>query len=168
MKLLLVRHGIAEDREQFEQSGEPDDQRPLTTDGRKKMKRAAAGLAELVPRVDVIAASPLARAVQTAEILAKSYDDQALTVTAALDPVQPYDTFLEWLKRLDDVDIVVAVGHEPHLSGLASWLLTGNERAFLEFKKGGVCLLEFDGVIEAGAAQMRWLVTPAQLRNIAD
>ena len=66
MKLLLVRHAIAEEREEFERTGEPDDQRPLTSEGRKKMKRAAAGLGELVNKVDILATSPLARAQQTA------------------------------------------------------------------------------------------------------
>jgi phosphohistidine phosphatase len=168
MKLLLVRHAIAEDREEFENTGEPDEKRPLTTAGRKKMKRAAAGLRELVPRVDVLATSPLTRAQQTAEVLAKTYVEAAPTVVEALDPMQPYELFLEWLRRLDDVDTVVAVGHEPHLSGLAAWLMTGNEKPFLEFKKGGTALLEFDGVIDRGAAQLRWLLTPAQLRAIGD
>jgi phosphohistidine phosphatase len=168
MKLVLVRHAIAEDREEFQSSGEPDEQRPLTGEGRKKMKRAANGLRELVSRVDILATSPLTRAQQTAEILAKRYDDASLTVVDALDPLQPYESFLDWLRRLDDIDTVCAVGHEPHLSGLASWLMTGNEKPFLEFKKGGACLLEFDGVIDKGTAQLRWLLTPAQLRGLGD
>lgn len=168
MKLLLVRHAAAEDKEAFEQTGEPDDKRPLTSDGRKKMKRAGAGIAELVPQLELIATSPLTRAVQTAEILARSYDGLAVTVVDALDPLQPYEAFLGWLKRLDDVDAVAVVGHEPHLSGLTSWLLTGQDRPFLEFRKGGACLLEFDSVIESAAARMRWLLTPSQLRSIED
>lgn len=168
MKLLLVRHAIAEDRETFQESGEPDEKRPLTKDGRKRMKRVAGGFAELVPQLDVIASSPLTRAVQTAEIIARSYDDEAVTIVDALDPVQPYDAFLSWLKQLDDVETIAAVGHEPHLSGLASWLLTGGDHTFFEFKKGGACLLEFNGQVAAGAAQMRWLLTPSQLRGLED
>lgn len=166
MKLLLVRHAIAEDRAEFECTGEPDEKRPLTQEGRKKMKRAAAGLVELISRVDILATSPLTRAQQTAEILARQLDDATPTVVEALDPMQSYEALLDWLRRLDDVDTVCAVGHEPHLGGLASWLMTGNEKPLFEFKKGGACLLEFDGVIERGAAQMRWLLTPGQLRTM--
>lgn len=166
MKLLLVRHAIAEDRAEFESTGEPDEKRPLTQEGRKKMKRAAAGLVELISRVDILATSPLTRAQQTAEILARQLDDATPTVVEALDPMQSYEALLDWLRRLDDVDTVCAVGHEPHLGGLASWLMTGNEKPLFEFKKGGACLLEFDGVIERGAAQMRWLLTPGQLRTM--
>ena len=168
MKLLLVRHAIAEDREEFEGTGEPDEKRPLTNQGRKKMKRASTGLSELVPRLDLVATSPLVRAQQTAEILAKEFDSTGISVLDALDPMHPYETFLDWLHKLDDVEAVAAVGHEPHLSGLAAWLMTGSEKPFFEFKKGGAALLEFGTVIDKGAAQLRWLLTPAQLRAIAD
>jgi phosphohistidine phosphatase len=166
MKLLLIRHGVAEDREEFAATGEPDEKRPLTDGGRKKMKRAARGLGGVVDRVDLIATSPLTRAVQTADVLAKEYSSAARTTVGALEPEQSYESFLEWLQRLDDVETVAAVGHEPHLSGLASWLLTSEEKPLFEFKKGGVCLLEFDGVVERGSARMRWLLTPGQLRAI--
>lgn len=166
MKLLLVRHGIAEDREEFEQTGAPDEQRPLTKDGRKKMKGAAIGLAELIERPDLVATSPLTRAVETAEIVAKVYKGMSPTTVEALDPLQPFESFLEWLKRADDADTVIAVGHEPHLSGLAAWLSAGSEKPFFELKKGGVCLLEFEGAIERGSAQLRWLLTPGQLRAV--
>lgn len=166
MKLLLIRHGVAQERDEFAQTGEPDDMRPLTEAGRKKMKRAAAGLADLVDRIDLIASSPLTRALQTAEVLSKRFPDAAMTVVGALEPVQSYQTFLEWLQRLENMETVAAIGHEPHLSGLAAWLLTGNERPLFELKKGGTCLLDFAASPEAGGAQLRWLLTPSQLRAI--
>ncbi len=70
MRLLVVRHAIAEDREAFARSHKDDSTRPLTPDGRRKMERAALGLKELVPELDVLAASPYKRAIETAEIIA--------------------------------------------------------------------------------------------------
>jgi phosphohistidine phosphatase len=168
VKLLMIRHAVAAERDEFAQTGEPDDQRPLTDAGRKKMKRAVSGLHDLIEHIDLIASSPLTRAVQTAEVVAKRFPDAAMATVGALEPMQSYQTFLEWLQRLDDVDVIAAIGHEPHLGGLTSWLLTGQEKPLFEFKKGGVCLLEFDGPVEAGAAQLRWLLTPAQLRALDD
>src|SRR5436190_1246413 len=72
MQLLIVRHGIAEERETW--APRNDDLRPLTEEGKKKMKEAAKGLHALVPKLEVLASSPLTRAVQTATILAKEYD----------------------------------------------------------------------------------------------
>jgi phosphohistidine phosphatase len=166
VKLLLVRHAIAEEREEFAQTGESDEKRPLTEAGRKRMKKAARGLAELVEKVDLIASSPLTRALQTMDVVAKYYPDAATTVVGALEPIQDYATFAEWLNRLENVDTVAAIGHEPHLSGLTAWLLTGSDKSFFEFKKGGACLIEFEGPAGPGAAHLRWLLTPGQLRAI--
>ena len=43
MKLLIVRHAIAEDRAEFARINDDDGLRPLTKDGRRRMKRGAAG-----------------------------------------------------------------------------------------------------------------------------
>lgn len=168
MKLLLVRHGVAADRDEFAQSGEPDEKRPLTDDGRKKMKRAARGVSQIIKQIDVIATSPLTRALETADVLAKQYHSAMRITLDALVPEQSFDSFLEWLQRLDDVGVVAAVGHEPHLSGLASWLVTAEVKPLFEFKKGGMCLLEYDGPVERGAARIQWLLTPRQLRALKD
>ena len=166
MKLLLVRHGVAEDRDEFAKSGAPDEQRPLTRKGRKQMKRAARGLAELVGEVHVLASSPLTRAQQTAEVIAAAFDDAPISLVDALRPEQPFEAFMEWLRLTDDADVVVAVGHEPHLSGLAGWLLGSGAHPPFEFKKGGAALIEFDHALQPGAARLRWLLEPGQLRAL--
>lgn len=168
MKVILIRHAVAEEREDFAATGEPDEKRPLTDDGRKKMKRTARGLADLVGQLDLLATSPLTRAAQTAEIIEREFKHVGTTVIGALEPEQSFELFMEWLQRLDDVEVVAAVGHEPHLSGLAAYLLTGREHPLFSFKKGGACLVEFEHALEPGAARLRWLLTPAQLREIAD
>src|SRR5262245_49797749 len=59
MHLLVVRHAIAEDKDVFARTGRSDDLRPLTDDGRAKMRRAADGLRSVAPEVDLVATSPL-------------------------------------------------------------------------------------------------------------
>src|SRR5687768_14745129 len=125
MNLLVIRHGIAEDREVWAQTGEPDDRRPLTKKGVRRMRRAAKGLHRILPRLDLLATSPLTRAVQTAEVVAKRYGELAVMVVDDLQPERPFPALLEWVRRLDDVNTAAIVGHEPHLSGFVSWLLTG-------------------------------------------
>lgn len=166
MKVILIRHAIAEEQEEFAKTGEPDANRPLSNAGRKKMKRTARGLSSLVDQIDLVATSPLLRAVETAEILVREFANTGTTVIGALEPSQSYETFMEWLQRLDDVEVVAAIGHEPHLSGLAAFLLTGREQPFFEFKKAGTCLIEFEHAVEPGAGRLRWLLTPAQLREL--
>jgi len=61
------------------------------------------------------------------------------------------------------------VGHEPSLSQILGWLLTGTDRRLFAFRKGGACLLEFgEDEPAGGTATLLWALTPAQLRTLAD
>ena len=168
MRLLLVRHAIAEDHEEFAQTGQDDGLRPLTREGRFKMRRAANGMKRLVSTIDLLATSPLVRATQTTEIIAKAYRLTEVEVTPTLDYSAKLKDFLKWLKSHKDVETVACVGHEPHLGTLASWLLTGEERSFMTLKRGSACLLLFDGIPAAGGAILMSLVQPAELRRMAE
>ena len=67
MKLLLVRHAIAEDAESFAVTGGTDALRPLTEVGRRKMRKGTNRLRTQIDRIDVLACSPRVRARETAE-----------------------------------------------------------------------------------------------------
>lgn len=166
MKLLLIRHAVAEEREDFARTGKDDSLRPLTDEGRKKMKQAARGLKSLVPEVDLLATSPLTRAAQTAAILDSVYGGLNEVEIGELAPeVSPVE-FLSWLRR-QTPEVVAAVGHEPSISLIVSLLLTGTEKRVFAFRKGGACLLEFAGEVGAGTATLLWALSPALLRYLA-
>lgn len=166
MKLIVIRHAIAEDREEFARTGRPDALRPLTDRGRRRMRRGARGLHRLVPRLDVLATSPLTRAAQTAEIVAAAYGGMESTPIPELAPESVPDSLLPWLRVQGVGDTVAVVGHEPHLGFLLGWLLTGRHQSFVELKKGAACLLEFDDPPAAGNAVLRWALAPGQLRRV--
>src|SRR5713101_3426858 len=156
MRLLVVRHAIAEDREAFARSHKDDANRPLTSEGRRKMEQAALGLKELIPELDLLAASPYKRAFDTAEIVAAAYG--GVTV----------DRVIGWLTGRHARGSVAGVGHEPDLSRLVCTLLANTNGPFLELRKGAACLLEFPGPIGKGAATLDWFLGPKHLRQIAD
>ena len=159
MQLLVIRHAIAVDR------GEgPDADRPLTPQGKKRMKKAAAGLKELVPDLDVLATSQLVRATQTAAIVARRYRLEPSEIDE-LAPGVPLTRLLEWLGRQRHSTVAI-VGHEDGLSTFASWLVSGRAESRMVLKKGGACLLRFDSV-EPGAATLEWLLTARQLGKMA-
>lgn len=166
MNLLIIRHAIAEDREAFAGTGQPDDQRPLTDDGIKKMKKAANGLQRAVDAIDHLATSPLTRAAQTAEIISEAYDIGGAEVVPALVPGARPDDFVEWCAPHGDKDVVAIVGHEPHLSSLAAWLTGEDAGSEIELKKGGACLIQFDRAPARGEGTLRWLLTPRLLRRL--
>jgi phosphohistidine phosphatase len=167
MRLLLIRHAIAEEREDFARTGKDDRLRPLTEEGRKKMKQAARGLRTLVPAIDLLATSPLTRAAQTGAILDSLYSGLDEVEIEELSPETTPEAFLRWL-RLQKVDTLAAVGHEPSLSQILSWLLTGTERRLYAFRKGGACLVELPDDPAGGTGTLLWALTPAQLRTLAD
>lgn len=177
MNLLVVRHAIAEDKERFAATGRSDDQRPLTDEGREKMRRAALGLKQVARRAHVLASSPLVRARETAEIIGPMLRASRIELVDALRPDRRYEDFIEWFRGRaseDDEEVeedertIAIVGHEPHLSGLVTWLMTGSGQSRLELKKGAACLLEFSRVPASGEATLRWSLTPAQLRMLAE
>jgi phosphohistidine phosphatase len=167
MKLLLIRHATAEESEDFAKTGKDDRLRPLTDEGRKKMKQAARGLKKVVPEIGLLATSPLTRAAQTGAIVDSVYGGLSEVEIEELAPEATPSDFLRWLRK-QKADTLAAVGHEPSLSLILSWLLTGTERRIFAFRKGGACLLEFPDEVGAGTATLLWALPPAQLRDLAD
>jgi phosphohistidine phosphatase len=165
MKLLVIRHAIAEERDEFAFTGRPDSERPLTREGRERMRRAAQGLANVVEHIDVLATSPYTRAAQTADIVAAEYHLDVAPVEELTSERAP-DDILPWLREQDSGSTVAIVGHEPHLGFLVGWLLTGRHESFVELKKGASCLLEFDDPPAPGNATLLWALSPAHLRAL--
>ncbi|HEX7121118.1 MAG TPA: phosphohistidine phosphatase SixA [Gemmatimonadaceae bacterium] len=167
MDLLVIRHAIALDREEFSGTGRPDSERPLTPEGREKMVKAAQGLREFAPRPELIGTSPFVRAMDTAKIVSDALGATPVEVVDALTPERRSADLLPWLERHSRADCVIVVGHEPHLSTMITWFLSGREESVVELKKGGACLLNLGSRPAAGRATMRWLLTPSQLRALA-
>jgi phosphohistidine phosphatase SixA len=62
--------------------------------------------------------------------------------------------------------MVAIVGHEPHLSGLVSWLLASSKQSLLELKKAAACLLEVEDASGPSSATLLWSMAPKHLRAI--
>jgi phosphohistidine phosphatase len=166
MQLLIIRHAIAEDREVFAQTGKPDDHRPLTKKGIRQMKRVAEGLKAIVPEINHIASSPLTRATETADILAKEFGISGTEVIPALLPGAKPEELAAWAQTYARKGMVAVVGHEPYLGALTTWFLGGKGDSRVEFKKGAVCLIEFDEAVGPGMGTLCWLATPKMLRSM--
>jgi phosphohistidine phosphatase len=167
VRLLVVRHAIAEDREAFARSHRDDAARPLTPEGRRKMERAALGLKELVPDLDLLGASPYKRAFETAEIIAHAYGTARVERVPELAPGAGVDRVVGWLGGQASRGTIAVVGHEPDLGQLVCALLAGTNGPFLELRKGAACLLEFPGAVARSAATLDWFLGPKHLRRLA-
>ncbi|MBI5594886.1 MAG: histidine phosphatase family protein [Elusimicrobia bacterium] len=166
MLLVLVRHGPAGDRAAWSGQGRPDGERPLTEDGRKKTRRDMKGLRTQLPGLDLLAASPLLRARQTADILHKRFPRARRSERAELMPSAGPQEAARWLQTLKS-RTVAAVGHEPHLSRLAALLLAGRREPFTLLKKGGVAIIAFPGACRPASGTLEALLPPKALRRLA-
>ena len=120
MDVTVIRHGTAEDR------AATDAERALTPGGRAEVAAAGdrlVGLGAAPP--DSIIASPLLRARQSAEVVARCVGFSGpIQVDEALVPDAEPAGVRELLVRLGERRHVVLVAHEPILSAACS-LLTG-------------------------------------------
>jgi phosphohistidine phosphatase len=162
MKLLLVRHAAAVPRGT---PGVPDDERPLTSDGKAEFRVAARGLVRITDRPDVLLTSPLPRARVTAEIVARAFE----RIEPRIEPGVAHDSvdgILAALKTHPPGGTVAVVGHEPALSRLIARLLGVSVHDGLAFEKGGAALVDLpDGPLASG--RLIWFLEPRILRMLA-
>ncbi len=165
-RLLIVRHAIAQDRDEARARQCADADRPLTDKGRRRMLQAAAGIRSEVAPLQRILTSPLPRAQQTAEILAREYPGVPLAVTDRLSPGHSLPSLIDELAATALPGTLAIVGHEPDLSGLIALLLCGEDKAAIQLKKAGAALLDFPQRIAIGRGTLLWLLAPGQLRKL--
>lgn len=150
MSLFLIRHAHAVDATE-------DSRRPLSKRGRQQVRAMAAFLRSRgLLDVPVFWHSPLARAVETAELLAKHlrYSTKLIEVAGLEGADDPALIARRLATRRAPLALV---GHEPHLSALASLLVTGvpGPSRFI-FKKAAVLALDRVG----GVWAVRWQISP--------
>ena len=132
------------------------------------MHKAAKGLAALSLSFDRILTSPLERARQTAKIVAQTLQlENQLAEIDQLCPDQSVKDLLSGLVAYSGAKKILLIGHEPLLSSTVSYLLSGKAGSAIQFKKGGLCCLEVDGMPPQKSAVLQWALTPKQLRLLA-
>ena len=166
MQIHLLRHAIAAPRNAGQWAD--DRERPLTREGRRRMERAARGLRALGVRIDLVLTSPLVRARDTARIVVEAFRPQpSLRGFRPLAPGGGIGGVLAGLASLPRDASVLLVGHEPDLSRLAAALLLEDHGDLaIEFKKGGLCRIDFDGAPRAGGGRLVLHLTPRILRRL--
>jgi phosphohistidine phosphatase len=160
MKLYLVRHASASD------VAASDEERELTREGREEARIVGVALAELGVKPASILSSPLARARQTAGIIA--HELKFSGECATLDELSNGSTtpvLLKALRPYASVGEIVLVGHMPSLSQHLAALIGGGKADGLPLGKGSVACVELDH-LSPGAGQLRWLMRQKHLRQL--
>jgi phosphohistidine phosphatase len=134
--LYIMRHGEAEELRE----GDDDAQRPLTKKGKKAVRAMGQWMEEHGIRPDVIASSPMKRAVRTAGIIRKKIGGpDPVTVPELAGECTASELVAALGPLCSGVDQVLLVGHQPQLGRLVSLLVTGSPYGRFDLTKGSLC-----------------------------
>ncbi|MCP5049835.1 MAG: phosphohistidine phosphatase SixA [bacterium] len=154
MRLYLIQHGEAKSKAE-------DPERSLTPQGEANARRAGDFFSRWSARHEptdmVVLHSGKKRAVQTARIVLEAVEGNIPIETH--NALAPNDDVTIIQKEIEKTgkEAIVLVGHLPHLSRLASKLLTGNhENETVQFKNAGIVCLAYREEIWT----LEWMVTP--------
>jgi phosphohistidine phosphatase len=160
MNLYLMRHADA---------GVPrgnstlDAKRALIREGKDQCMLMARMLTAFKVQIDVIVASPLKRAMQTAQMVGNELGYEGkVEVSPALALNGSYADFQKMLTRYADREGVLVVGHNPNLFQFLGRMITGNGGAAIRMRKGSIARVDMDH----HPALLRWLIDPRMARAI--
>lgn len=120
MKVFLIRHAKAE-------PGEPDELRALNDQGQAQAREVGERLAQDGVRPDAVISSPLLRARQTADAIARATGAEA-EVDERLAPGATASDLREVVNGRGDT--IIVVGHQPDCSQIAAAIAGGPEPPF--------------------------------------
>lgn len=129
MELILIRHAIAEERNE----NKPDNERELTGKGKKKFKKIIPCILHTIKDAKSvkIITSPSKRAYQTADILGREIKRAVPEVHSFIEEGE-FTGLISYFQSCNEEDTIVVVGHEPAL-GDWSEKVSG---VHIPFKKG--------------------------------
>jgi phosphohistidine phosphatase len=153
ISLHLLRHAHAGDPERWRG---PDAARPLSEKGRLQAERLGMFLAESGFDPDVIASSPLVRAVETARLVATALEHPVVIRDELGEPLD-LEALDRLLEAIGSPSRAVLVGHDPDFSMRASEL-TGTPE--LQVRKGSLVRIDTGLPLRSGGGVLRWLVPP--------
>jgi len=157
MRVYLMRHGPAASQGAW--TGE-DDHQTLTAEGRDSVDAVAEQLVLRGVALDRLVTSPLTRARETAEIVAKRLGAaDRLEVDSRLQPGFDFEDLASILSEHPHAEALMFVGHQPDMSAVISRLIGGGS---VQCQKGAVARVDLFSVEEPGGS-LAWLLAPASL-----
>ena len=154
MPLYLIRHAHAV-------AADDDSSRPLSRRGREECAQLVAFFQHNgALRPAHLWHSPLTRTLETARLLADGLKlDHALVETPGLLPEDDPSEIADRIGKIDTIEDLALVGHEPYLSALATLLVRGKPHpAAFDMKKGAVLALVPTDELHKKTGRLRWQV----------
>jgi len=160
MNLYVLRHASAGTSRA---NPKLDVKRPLDRDGKQQCMLLGRYMNALNLQFDVVASSPLKRALQTASLVGTEIGYEAkVLVTEALSPAASFAAFKRFLEEMNGRENVLVVGHNPNLEQFMSQLIGSNRPNSFRLRKAGMA--RFD--LTKRPPTMYWMVEPRLLKSV--
>lgn len=154
MKIYILRHAAAEDRG----PGVSEGARKLTPEGKRELRAVLRVAREAAVRPEVILASPWTRAQETALAAHDALGtDQVIETKSLLPDVLPAHIWGE-IRSLRPLKELMVVGHEPHLSRFAAFLLEAP--LAIDLKKSAIIRVDVQDREGPPRGVLKWMLTP--------
>jgi phosphohistidine phosphatase len=115
----------------------------LIKEGKEQCMLMARVLGALKAPIDVIVASPLKRAMQTAQLVGTELGyDAKVEISPALGLNASYADFQQLLGKYADREGILVVGHNPSLFQFLGRLITGNGGAAIRMRKASIARVD--------------------------
>ena len=159
MNLYVLRHASAGTRR-----ANPlvDVKRPLDKEGKQQCLLLGNYLNALKVQFDLVASSPLKRALQTASLVGTEtgYDGKIM-ISEGLSPGATVPAFEKLVNDFNTHENVLIVGHNPNLAQFLGTLLSSS-RMNIRLRKGAIARVD----MAQRPGTLHWLVDPRILRGV--
>jgi phosphohistidine phosphatase len=132
--------------------------RPLTPNGKRELRAVLKQAREAGVKPEVILASPWTRAVETALAAREAFGCEQVIETKSLLPDVLASHIWAEIRSLRPLKEIMVVGHEPHLSRFAAFLLEAP--VAIDMKKAGLIRIEVQDREGPPRGVLKWMLTP--------
>lgn len=157
MRLFFLRHGDAA-------LGGSDSERPLSPEGITEAECVSRAFRVLNLSITAILSSPLVRAQQTAEIIAKQFPAISVQVFEHILPTSDPQNLFRELRSFPRDGRILLVSHEPFISHCIASLVGGNGESKISIKKGSLACVEVGSPVQRGAGILLWILLNEQMK----
>lgn len=154
MKIYILRHAEAEPRA----PGGAEGARQLTADGKRELRGVLRLARDAGAEPEVILASPWTRAQETAVAACDALGSPKMIETKSLLPDVLASEIWGEIRSLRPLEELMVVGHEPHLSRFAAFLLEAP--VSIHIKKSAMIRIDVQDREGPPRGVLKWMLTP--------
>jgi phosphohistidine phosphatase len=164
MDIFILRHG---DANTATKKSLDDSKRSLSENGIKEIENVSGLFSKFEIKFEHIYSSPLKRAKQSAEIIARNQKKAKFVSLDQLKPEGSVEEICKVLSKQKEENTTLIVGHVPLLADLANNIISSGDLPHLSLKTGGLIKIKTLALVPQLRGELEWLLSPKLVRKIS-